>query len=97
MLGTNRIARLQGKYDHIRRVLGETDQGGTSPALAQTLAPQNIRKVRRKRIGGLQSRGNPRLFGGSLEEYIEVSGQEIPLVLKSCIRIINLYGEFFSI
>ncbi|CAG7729345.1 unnamed protein product [Allacma fusca] len=94
MLSTNRIARLQAKYDHIRKVLGETDQGGSSPALAQTLAggPQPARKVRRKRIGQLQISGIPRLFGGSLEEYLEVMNQDIPLVMKSCIRVINLYG-----
>ena len=94
MLGTNRIARLQAKYDHIRKVLGETDQGGSSPALAQTLAgPQPPRKVRRKRIGQLQLSGIPRLFSGSLEEYLEVTNQDIPIVMKSCIRVINLYGE----
>lgn len=93
MLGTNRIARLQAKYEHIRKVLGETDQGGSSPALAQTLAgPQPARKVRRKRIGQLKSSGIPRLFSGSLEEYLEVTNQDIPLVMKSCIRVINLYG-----
>ncbi|XP_071454526.1 SLIT-ROBO Rho GTPase-activating protein 1-like isoform X2 [Hetaerina americana] len=48
---------------------------------------------RRKRIGRLQLRmGQPKLFGGSLEEYLEATDMEIPLVVKSCIRVINLYG-----
>jgi SLIT-ROBO Rho GTPase activating protein len=38
--------------------------------------------------------GRPKLFGGSLEEYLETTGEEIPLVLRSCIRVINLFGEF---
>lgn len=50
-------------------------------------------KPRRKRIGRTPLVGQPKLFGGSLEEYLEATNQEIPLVLKSCIRIINLYGE----
>lgn len=37
--------------------------------------------------------GQPKLFGGSLEEFLEATNQEIPLVLKSCIRVINLYGN----
>lgn len=36
--------------------------------------------------------GQPKLFGGSLEEYLESTNQEIPLIMKSCIRVINLYG-----
>jgi hypothetical protein len=36
--------------------------------------------------------GQPKLFGGSLEEYLEATNEEIPLVMKSCIRVINLYG-----
>lgn len=36
--------------------------------------------------------GQPKLFGGSLEEYLEATNQEIPLIIKSCVRVINLYG-----
>lgn len=37
--------------------------------------------------------GHPKLFGGSLEEYLEVTCEEIPLIMRSCIRVINLYGK----
>lgn len=37
--------------------------------------------------------GQPKLFGGSLEEYLEVTAEEIPLIMRSCIRVINLYGK----
>ena len=37
--------------------------------------------------------GQPKLFGGSLEEYLEAMNHEIPLIMKSCIRVINLYGR----
>lgn len=39
--------------------------------------------------------GQPKLFGGSLEEYLEATGEEIPLIMRSCIRVINLYGNFY--
>lgn len=38
--------------------------------------------------------GRPKLFGGSLEEYLEVTGEDIPLIMRSCIRVINLYGKY---
>lgn len=37
--------------------------------------------------------GQPKLFGGSLEEYLEVTQEEIPLIMRSCIRVINLFGN----
>lgn len=36
--------------------------------------------------------GRPKLFGGSLEEYLEAACEDIPLIMRSCIRVINLYG-----
>ena len=51
-------------------------------------------KPKKRRIGHTHTRvGQPKLFSGSLEEYIEATSQEIPLIIKSCIRVINLYGE----
>ena len=50
-------------------------------------------KIKKRRIGRTPVVGQPKLFGGNLEEYIEATGQEIPLVIQSCIRIINLYGN----
>ena len=50
----------------------------------------------RRRIGkasrGHHGGGQPKLFGGSLEEYLEEINQDIPTILKSCVRVINLYG-----
>ena len=36
--------------------------------------------------------GQPKLFGGGLDEYLEALKQDIPLIVKSCVRVINLYG-----
>lgn len=45
-----------------------------------------------KRIGRINISGRPKLFGGSLEEYLEATGEDIPLIMRSCIRVINLFG-----
>ncbi|XP_033218057.1 SLIT-ROBO Rho GTPase-activating protein 1-like isoform X2 [Belonocnema kinseyi] len=88
LLGTSRIARLDAKQEYIRQSLLE--ESNASPNLSIGTTKQ--KQARRKRIGRLQMNGQPKLFGGSLEEYLESTNQEIPLIMKSCIRVINLYG-----
>ncbi|XP_050711078.1 SLIT-ROBO Rho GTPase-activating protein 1-like isoform X3 [Eriocheir sinensis] len=87
-LGSNLITRLQARYELMRKALGDETQASSSPTPTRNL----VNKPRRRRIGRNPLMGQPKLFGGSLEEYLEVSGQEIPLIMKSCIRVINLYG-----
>lgn len=78
---------LQAKYEHIRQTVG--DQNGS--AVTGLTLPRPISNTR-KRIGRTLIGGQPKLFGGSLEEYLESSHQDIPQIIKSCVRIINLYG-----
>ncbi|XP_035784837.1 SLIT-ROBO Rho GTPase-activating protein 1-like isoform X2 [Anopheles albimanus] len=85
ILATSRIARLDSKAEYLRNVLAK-DSAIKTDALIKSNVPK------RKRIGRMNKSGRPKLFGGSLEEYLEVSGEEIPLILRSCIRVINLYG-----
>ncbi|MCL4124875.1 UNVERIFIED_CONTAM: hypothetical protein GTU68_002909, partial [Idotea baltica] len=87
-LGSNLICRLQARFDLMRKSLGDENQAMSSPTPTRNL----VIKPRRRRIGRTPLMGQPRLFGGSLEEYLEATGQEIPLIMKSCIRVINLYG-----
>ena len=87
ILNSNRISRLQAKYDNIRGMLG--DQVGTP--LASATLPRPITNTRR-RIGRTLAAGQPKLFGGSLEEYLEGTSQDVPQIIKGCVRIINLYG-----
>ncbi len=90
--------RLQAKYEMIHKTLAQDgSQLPTSPKLASLAAvattPNPLGgKPRRRRIGRTPLIGQPKLFGGSLEEYLEATNEEIPLVMKSCIRVINLYG-----
>ncbi|XP_011265888.1 SLIT-ROBO Rho GTPase-activating protein 1 isoform X1 [Camponotus floridanus] len=88
LLGTSRIARLDAKQEYIRQSLLDGSNASPNPSISATKQKQ----ARRKRIGRLQMNGQPKLFGGSLEEYLESTNQEIPLIMKSCIRVINLYG-----
>ncbi|XP_050313871.1 SLIT-ROBO Rho GTPase-activating protein 1-like isoform X2 [Anthonomus grandis grandis] len=93
LLGSSKIARLDAKQEYLRQSL-VTD----APELCQSIISCSSRPVtqiktpKRKRIGRLQLSGQPKLFGGSLEEYQEATNQDIPLILRSCIRVINLYG-----
>ncbi|XP_060536893.1 SLIT-ROBO Rho GTPase-activating protein 1-like isoform X2 [Cylas formicarius] len=86
LLGSSRIARLDAKQEYLRQSLASE-----APELCATARPV-VKTPKRKRIGRLQMSGQPKLFGGSLEEYQEATNQEIPLILRSCIRVINLYG-----
>ncbi|XP_017890134.1 SLIT-ROBO Rho GTPase-activating protein 1-like isoform X2 [Ceratina calcarata] len=88
LLGTSRIARLDAKQEYIRQSLLDGSTASPNPSISASKQKQ----ARRKRIGRLQMNGQPKLFGGSLEEYLESTNQEIPLIMKSCIRVINLYG-----
>ncbi|CRK86971.1 CLUMA_CG000784, isoform A [Clunio marinus] len=85
ILCTSRIARLDSKAEFLRNALTKDSTVHTN-VLNKVLIPK------RKRIGRMNISGRPKLFGGSLEEYLEATGEDIPLILRSCIRVINLYG-----
>ncbi|KAL5286146.1 SRGAP1 family protein [Megaselia abdita] len=85
VLGTSRIARLDAKAELLRQALEKDSNYAQIPA-----AKSNVPK--RKRIGRMNITGQPKLFGGSLEEYLEVTCEEIPLIMRSCIRVINVFG-----
>ncbi|XP_060578641.1 SLIT-ROBO Rho GTPase-activating protein 1-like [Ruditapes philippinarum] len=106
-LSNNRIARLQAKYSAIQKALGEDmsssgvriRKGSEQRVLFELCARLHLHrppslppKPKKRRIGRNPQIGQPKLFGGNLEEYIEATGHEIPTVIKSCIRVLNLYG-----
>ena len=45
-----------------------------------------------KQIGRAPILGRPRLFGGKLLDYIQVTEQHIPLIISSCVSAINRLG-----
>ncbi|KAL1415485.1 hypothetical protein MTO96_006826 [Rhipicephalus appendiculatus] len=92
-LGCSVAARLEAKAELLRAAL----QREGLDTKTQTLRPHSRPAARKKRIGrqaALAARhgGQPRLFEGSLEEYLEATNQEVPLIIRSCVRVINLYG-----
>ncbi|EGT37704.1 CBN-SRGP-1 protein [Caenorhabditis brenneri] len=55
------------------------------------------RRSKAKRIGGIvtkspDDRPRPKLFGGSLDEYVEATGEEIPLLVQSAIAYLSRYS-----
>lgn len=86
ILGTSRIARLDAKAEFLRQSLTKDSSGSIGIVMVKTNVPK------RKRIGRMNMSGQPKLFGGSLEEYLEATNEEIPLIMRSCIRVINLFG-----
>ncbi|CAH1265535.1 SRGAP1 [Branchiostoma lanceolatum] len=94
-LGSSVVTRLQAKYDLIQKALGEGERSAAlsvdpdSPTRPPMLPPKP-RKI--SKPGRPGSSCKAKLFGGSILEYIQASGHEIPLVIRSCIRVINLLG-----
>ncbi|KAG5672006.1 hypothetical protein PVAND_002169 [Polypedilum vanderplanki] len=86
ILCTSRIARLDSKAEFLRNALTKDSNSHNNNSQKPITVPK------RKRIGRMNLSGRPKLFGGSLEEYLEATGEEIPLIVRSCIRVINLYG-----
>ena len=50
------------------------------------------RPTKSKQIGRAPILGRPRLFGGKLLDYIQVTEQHIPLIISSCVSAINRLG-----
>nr|XP_020139829.1 SLIT-ROBO Rho GTPase-activating protein 3 isoform X3 [Microcebus murinus] len=86
--GSNLITKLQAKHDLLKQTLGEGERAefGTTRPPCLPPKPQKMRRPRPLSVCG------HRLFNGSMEAFIQDSGQAIPLVVESCIRYINLYG-----
>ncbi|KAL5970250.1 SLIT-ROBO Rho GTPase-activating protein 2, partial [Taenia solium] len=61
----------------------------TGPTVVQ---PAALVKVAPRRVLQVPNVGRPKLFGGTIDEYVKKTGEQIPRVMLSCIRVINLYG-----
>lgn len=68
----------------------------TTPPSTSTAAvqPAALVKIAPRRVLQVPNVGRPKLFGGTIDEYVTKTGEQIPRVVLSCIRVINLYGEF---
>ena len=50
-------------------------------------------KPKKRRLGQGSRAPEAKLFGGSIEEYVEATSEEIPLLVRSCVRVISMYGK----
>ncbi|CAF1432429.1 unnamed protein product [Adineta ricciae] len=86
-LSSNLIARLQARHDIMQKALG-------AAATAGSTEDKNLirRPIKPRQIGRAPILGRPRLFGGKLLDYIQVTEQPIPLIISSCVSAINRLG-----
>ena len=79
IITTNKIYQEEAKYKYLKESLV------VQKFHAETLPRPNLIKRKMKTL----TTGLPTLFGGSLEEYFEATGEKIPLIIESCISYIK--------
>ncbi|XP_041093057.1 SLIT-ROBO Rho GTPase-activating protein 3-like [Polyodon spathula] len=85
--GSSLISKLQAKHDLLKEAIEKAESVDSDPSRLQC-SSRSLR-VRKQRPC---SQYNHKLFTGDLQQFVESSGQLIPLVVESCIRFINLHG-----
>lgn len=76
-----RFHTRQAKYQAVQKVLGNEHRGADLP------------KKLPRRVIRVPMVGKPKLFGGTIDEYVEATKEEIPPIILSCIRVLNQYGK----
>ncbi|XP_063064377.1 rho GTPase-activating protein 4a [Engraulis encrasicolus] len=84
------ISKLQAKHELLQVALQKARVNGENNT--STRNRRSLRQQRSYRRSHPGTQVNQKLFTGNLLSYIEASKQNIPLVMKSCIRFINLNG-----
>ncbi|CAF5215517.1 unnamed protein product, partial [Rotaria magnacalcarata] len=76
-LSSNLIARLQARHDIMQKALGAAPP-------TNSVEDKNLlrRPIKPKQIGRAPILGRPRLFGGKLLDYIQVTQQHVPLIIS---------------
>ncbi|XP_058618867.1 SLIT-ROBO Rho GTPase-activating protein 3 isoform X2 [Onychostoma macrolepis] len=84
--GSSLISKLQVKHDLVKEAILKAEAIDSDPSRMQPGRAVRVRKARPC------SQYNHKLFSGDMLSFIQSSGQQIPLVVESCIRFINLHG-----
>ncbi|XP_042606996.1 SLIT-ROBO Rho GTPase-activating protein 3-like isoform X2 [Cyprinus carpio] len=84
--GSSLISKLQAKHDLVKEAIQKAEAIDSDPSRMQPGRAVRVRKARPC------SQYNHKLFSGDMLSFIQSSGQQIPLVVESCIRFINLHG-----
>ncbi|CAH8456570.1 unnamed protein product [Schistosoma turkestanicum] len=69
----------------------------SSPSFSnRTVSPGSqsvlVSKHQARRVLRVPNVGKPKLFGGTIDEYVEATKQPIPCIILSCTRVINEFG-----
>ncbi|MCI4387445.1 hypothetical protein PGIGA_G00074240 [Pangasianodon gigas] len=84
--GSSLISKLQAKHDLLKDAIQKAEAVDSDPSRMPSGRSVRVRKARPC------SQYNHKLFSGDMLSFIQSSGQQIPLVVESCIRFINLHG-----
>lgn len=87
LVGSSLVSKLQAKHDELKVAVEKAEaSNGHQPRL-------NGKSMRiRKNHSSASLTHNHKLFSGDMLSFIQASGQQIPIVVQSCIRFINLNG-----
>uniref|UniRef100_A0A672ZCE4 SLIT-ROBO Rho GTPase-activating protein 3-like n=1 Tax=Sphaeramia orbicularis TaxID=375764 RepID=A0A672ZCE4_9TELE len=87
LINSSLVSKLQSKHDLLKVAVekAEATNGHQPRPTAKSM------RVRRN-PSSANLMHNHKLFNGDMLSFIQASGQQIPLVVKSCIRFINLNG-----
>jgi len=78
----NKTVQQESRYNYLKKSL-----------ILQNFCSETLpRPIMTKRKPRTQTMGLPKLFGGTLDEYYEATGEKIPMVIESCIKYINTFG-----
>ncbi|KAI4888913.1 hypothetical protein NFI96_028871 [Prochilodus magdalenae] len=80
------LSKLVAKHDLLKEAIQKAEAVDSDPSRMQPGRAVRVRKARPC------SQYNHKLFTGDMLSFIQSSGQQIPLVVESCIRFINLHG-----
>ncbi|XP_053173480.1 rho GTPase-activating protein 4 isoform X1 [Scomber japonicus] len=86
LTGSSLTSKLQAKHDLLHDAIQKAEAVDTDPSRTQCARSVRVRKSRPV------SQFCHKLFTTDIVSYIESSGQQIPVVVESCIRFINLHG-----
>nr|XP_029478730.1 SLIT-ROBO Rho GTPase-activating protein 3-like isoform X3 [Oncorhynchus nerka] len=87
------VSKLQAKHDLLKVAVEKAEATNGHQARSSCIPLGNSRKSVRARMEGQPIiQFTHKLFTGDMLSFIKASGQEIPVVVESCIRFINLNG-----
>ncbi|XP_023283300.1 rho GTPase-activating protein 4-like isoform X2 [Seriola lalandi dorsalis] len=87
LVGSSLVSKLQAKHDLLKLAVEKAD---ASNGHQLRLNGKSMRI--RKNHSNANLMHNHKLFSGDMLSFIQASGQQIPIVVESCIRFINLNG-----